>query len=102
MVPPSFLPAVVAAKMYKFVYRFENVGATDPSTAKTLQSQGLHGGLIFNRLVQNGIFIETSPGYYYLNKDKYLTYRTLRRKRMFYILAGLLIVLVIVTLFLSR
>jgi hypothetical protein len=100
MVPPSFIPAVVAAKMHKFVYRFENAGATNPTGAKTLQSQGLHGGLIFNRLLRNGIFIETLPGFYYLNKDKYLTYMTMRRKRMLYILAGLLLVVVIVTLFL--
>ncbi len=102
MVPPSFIPAVVRAKMHKFVYRFENAGATNPAGAKTLQSQGLHGGLIFDRLVRNGIFIETSLGYYYLNKDKYQAYMTVRRKRMLYILAGLIIILVITSLLLLK
>jgi hypothetical protein len=86
MANPITSPMIIAAKMHKYFFRFENAGATSPEKSKTLESLGLHGGILFNRLLNEGVFIETSPGNYYVNSMNYDKYRAKRKKKVVMIL----------------
>ncbi len=100
MVNPVITPMIIAARIRRYFSRFENAGATDPRGAKTLQSLGLDGGFLFNRLLTNKVFIEASPGYYYVSRENFMKYRLKRRTRALYVLTALLFVIAISYLFL--
>jgi hypothetical protein len=102
MVNPLVSPMVIAAKIHKYFRRFENAGATQADKSKTLLSLGLHEGLLFNRLIRNRVFIESAPGYYYVSRENYDRYRSVRRRRAFIILGGLVLFLVLASYFYSR
>jgi hypothetical protein len=98
MVNPIFTPMIIAAKIHKYFSRFENAGATSSELSKTLQSLGLHGGMIFNRLVRNGVFIETTPGSYYVNREIYNRFRAQRRRKAFLIMGGVFLTFLIIVI----
>ncbi len=100
MVNPVITPMIIAARIRRYVNRFENAGATDARGAKTLQSLGLDNGFLFNRLLANNVFIEASPGYFYVSRENFMKYRQKRRTRALYILTAIMVVLVISYLFL--
>jgi len=93
---------VIAAKIHKYFSRFENAGATSSDNSKTLQSLGLHGGLLFNRLLQNDVFIETSPGNFYVNRANYEKYRARRKKRVVMILGVITLTFLIMSFLLNQ
>jgi hypothetical protein len=96
MANPLFTPMVIAAKIHKYFSRFENAGAISSETSKTLVSLGLHGGLIFNRLIRKGVFIEAAPGKYYVSRSTYDKYRTQRKRTAILVMSGILITFVVV------
>ncbi len=91
----DFLPALPVFRIRKYVSRFSNAGATIPERAKTLQSQGLENSSLFNKLVRNGVFIETSAGRYYLDVIRYHRYRLVQLNKVIIITAGLLLISVV-------
>ncbi|NVO19015.1 MAG: hypothetical protein HXX13_04910 [Bacteroidetes bacterium] len=99
MVNPVIAPMVIAAKIHKYFSRFENAGATSPETSKTLQSLGLHEGLLFNRLLRNGVFKESSQGKYYVNRHNYDKFRVQRKRKALLIMGGVVTVFLIISIF---
>ena len=100
MVNPIFSPMIIAAKIHKYFSRFENAGATSPGTSKTLQALGLHNGLIFKRLLRNGVFVEVTPGKYFVSRTTYNNFREQRKRNVFLILSGILLIsLIIIIIF---
>jgi hypothetical protein len=77
-----FLPMIIAARMHKYFFRFKDAGATNPGNPRTLKSLGLDIGPLFDKLVRNEIFIETSPGLYYVNENKYRKYKYQRLSKV--------------------
>ena len=59
--------------------RFKEAGAIEPVRAKSLDELGCRGSLVFNRLVGRGVFVETSPGRYYIDVIKADAFRSRRR-----------------------
>lgn len=97
MTLPDFIPVVTTLKIRKYVQRFFNAGATSPERTKTLVSQGLHGGPIFDKLLRSRVFFETSPGYYYVDLTNFRRFLLIRRSRIIAIVAGLLVISVVVS-----
>lgn len=93
-------PMVVAAKIRKYYRRFHNAGATEAGKAKSLQSLGLHSSYIFKKMVLNQVFIETSPGFYYVSSDNYGKFRLKRRTRALAIASVMILVLMLCYIFL--
>jgi hypothetical protein len=100
MVNPVITPMVIAARMKKYFRRFENAGAISPETSRTLKSLGLQGGILFNKLLRNGVFIEQTPGMYYVSRLNYEKYKSARRFRVVAILGGIIIIIVVISIFL--
>jgi hypothetical protein len=101
MVNPVVAPMVVAAKIKKYYRRFEEAGATNPESAKTLQSLGLHGGFLFNRLIRNGVFVETGGERYYVISEKYRSFKIQRRKKAMMIMGIIILVFLAVSYFIQ-
>ena len=94
MLSRYIIPMVVAARIQKYFTRFENAGALDPANAKSLQSLGLDRTILFSRMLRNQVFIESTPGKYYVVPENYLKFKSLQRKKLLLISAGLLLLLV--------
>lgn len=101
MVNYLFTPMIIAARIHKYFFRYKNAEATHPGNPRTLKSLGLDAGLIFDKLVRNEIFIETSPGCFYVNVDNYQRYKSQRRARALLMLAALLLLVAINLVFIS-
>jgi len=101
MVNFLFSPMIIAARMNKYFFRYKNAEATHPGNAKSLKSLGLDAGLIFDKLVKNEVFVETSPGAYYVNEDNYQRLKTQRRAKAFLVIAALLLLVAINLVFIS-
>jgi len=99
MVNPITLPLVIAAKIHKYFSRFENAGATSSETSKTLQSFGLDNSILFKRLLRKGIFIQATPGNYYVSRANYDKFRAKRRVNIFLILGIIVLALLIFSYF---
>lgn len=97
MVNPVTTPMVIAARIKKYFTRFENAGAINPESARTLKSLGLHEGFLFSKLLRNGVFIESMPGSYYVSRPQYQKYKSLRRMRAATIIGGMVIVIIVIT-----
>jgi len=73
---------IVAAKFKKLVNIFIDLGATTPKTSKTLEVLNIKPRLMFKRLVNRGVIIESGPERYYLNAENLVEYKKARRVRM--------------------
>jgi hypothetical protein len=93
-------PMVVAARIRKYYRRFYNAGATEAGNAKSLQSLGLHSSHIFKKMLLNQVFIETTPGYYYVSSDNYNKFRLKRRTRALAIASVMILALMLFYVFL--
>ncbi len=98
MIP--FSPAtLIVAKTRRIFRRFEEARATSPGYARTPDELGLYHGLIFRRLVNQGVLIEASPGRYYLSHENQLEYNTRRQARIKIILGVIVIIIAIAVIF---
>jgi hypothetical protein len=100
MANPFTSPMVEAARIKKYFTRFENAGAVNPENAKTLQSLGLDGGFLFNRLIHSEVFIETSEGVYYINRQNYEKFKSARRLKALVIVGGIVLLVLVISYFL--
>jgi len=92
---------IVAAKFKKLINKFIDSGTTTPKTAKTLEYLNLKPRLIFKRLLNRGVIIETGSERYYLNEEHLAEYNKTRRVRMM-IFIGVLIILIILDLIVNN
>lgn len=89
-----FVFVIVAAKFKKLVNKFLDSGTTLPRTAKTLEVLNIKPGLMFKRLINKGVIIESGVERYYLNEENLAEYNKARRVRMI-IFIGFLIILIL-------
>jgi len=62
------------------VGRLVSAGAVSKESAKTLESVGLHGGLILHRLRERAVIREATPGHYYVDLESWEAVRHMRRR----------------------
>jgi hypothetical protein len=92
----AFSPApIIVAKTRRIFRRFEDAGATSPGNARTIEELDLYHGLIFSRLLKQGVIIEATPQRYYLNRENLLDYSERRKFRKTIILAIFAILVII-------
>jgi hypothetical protein len=86
---------IVAAKFKKLVNKFIDAGATTPKAAKTPEVLNIRPGLMFKRLMNRGVIIESGPERYYLNEENLVEYKKARRVRMMIILGALILLILL-------
>lgn len=62
------------------VGRLVAAGAVSKESAKTLESVGLHKGVILHRLRERAVIRETTPGHYYVDLESWEAVRHMRRR----------------------
>jgi hypothetical protein len=85
---------IVAAKFKKLVNKFIDAGVTTPKAAKTLEVLNIRPRMMFKRLMNRGVIIESDPERYYLNAENLVEYKKARRVRMM-IFIGVMVILII-------
>lgn len=96
-VPPA--GAIVAARIKRDINRFVKAEAFSEKSARTTEELGVRKGFLFNRLVNQGVFIETSGHRYYLHLENLAAYQQSRRRRALIALAIILVTVLILYLF---
>jgi hypothetical protein len=98
---PVFIVIIITVKIKKMIIQFQNSGTTSPQSAKTLDELNIRRRHLFQRLVRRGVFIEYSPGRFYLNEDNLDDYNRGKRMRML-IVVVVLIALILVDIYFTR
>jgi len=93
--------AIVVHKINRIISYFEQAGAFTERSARTPEQLGVRTGLIFKRLVNAGVLIETSGKRYYLHRENLAAFRSNRRKRILFFLL-IIIVIIAITSLISR
>ncbi|KAF0199683.1 MAG: hypothetical protein FD166_111 [Bacteroidetes bacterium] len=78
-VPPT--GAIIAARIRKSIDQFIKAEAWSERSARTPEELGVRKSLIFQRLVNAGVFVETSGNRYFLHRENLNIYQNNRRKR---------------------
>lgn len=86
---------LIAAKTKKYKRLFRKAGATSPSTAIIPEQHGIRKTLVFSKMVRDGILIQVNDGYY-LDEFKNDSTVSRRMQAVFYLIIGLLIILILV------
>ena len=82
----------------KYMRVFRKAEATDRRRAKTLADLGIRESGIFRRMVDKGIFVDAG-GAYYMDENEAAEFVAMRRKRAFFTLALMLLVLLFLWIF---
>lgn len=90
---------MIAIKIRRIIRRFEDAQATSPRNAKTLDELGLWHSLVFTRLVNQSVFIESNPGRYFLHRVNLAIYNQRRRTRMMAVLVMIGVILIVALFF---
>jgi hypothetical protein len=88
---------LVIAKQGRYLRRFSTARALAASSAKTLQELRLRDSKSFQRLVRRGVFVETTPGRYYLELGRAAAFKRHRRTQALFVLGFPLIIASIAT-----
>ena len=72
--------AILTGKERRMVGRLVSAGAVSKESAKTLESLGLHKGVILHRLRERAVIRETTPGHYYVDLESWEAVRHMRRR----------------------
>ena len=96
----TFSPGpMIIAKTRRIFRRFEDAGATSPRDAKTLEELGVFHGLIFKKLLRQGVIIEASPQRYYLSHEIKLEYNQGRKTRIKILLLVVAVIIIIAAIY---
>ncbi len=95
-VPPT--GAIIAKKIKKIIRHFDEAGALTEKTARNPEELGIRKGLIFNRLVRNGVMVEGSQQRYFLNRENLAIYQANRRRRIIIAILVIFSIIVITSL----
>ena len=88
----------IGAKIREYTDRFEELRAFDPSSAVDMQAYGIPRRLVFFRLVQARVIVETEGSKYYLDHERLLQYNKRRRWRVAIVVTLVMIVTAILIL----
>lgn len=92
---PVISPApMIIAKTRRIIRRFENVDATSPGNARTLEELNLRHGLILGRLLRKEVIVEASPQRYYLNRRNLPNFEESRKTRMKVVLVIIAVIVI--------
>ena len=92
--------AVVVMHQNRLMRRFRDAQATDPKAATTLADIGCRNSWIFRRMVARGVFIETTDGRYYMDKEAARRFVKRRWRVIFIFLAIVIVGFAILNMFL--
>ncbi len=95
-IPPG--GAYVATRTKRDINRFIKAEAFTENSARTPEELGVRSGLLFNRLVNAGVFIGTSRNRYFLHRENLAVYQRNKRKRLLIILLIIFAVTAIIAL----
>ena len=90
---------IVAGKQEAYLRRFREANATDVGQAKSLEELACSRSVVFQGLVDQGVFVEASPGQYYLDVEAAESLASRRRKAVLImmVLAGVVALVVLST-----
>lgn len=94
--------AIIIGKERRMVGRLVSAGAVSKESAKTLESVGLHGGLILHRLRERAVIRETTPGHFYVDLESWEAVRHMRRRAASVVGILALILLFLIVFFSKR
>ncbi len=94
--------AVIIALQKKYVRKFQESGAFDIKSARSLEELGLKDRHLFRRMVSRGVFIPAPNNKFYIDKDALELFEARRRKIMLAILFVVLIVMIWAIFFQSK
>ena len=83
----------------KYMRTFRKAEATDRGRAKTLAQMGLRETGIFRRMVDKGVFVDIGNGTYYIDENGADEFIAMRRKRGFYALVIMLLIMLFLWIF---
>jgi hypothetical protein len=92
---------MIIAKTRRIIRRFEEADATSPRKARTIDELGLYHGLIFKRLLKQGVIIEASPRRYYLSRENTIEYERVRQTRIKIMLVIMAVIVIIAVIYSS-
>jgi hypothetical protein len=78
---------LLVAKQSRYLRRFSTAGAVTASCAKTLRELRLRDSRSFQRLVRQGLFVQTTPGRYYLEPERAASFKRHRQTQALLVLA---------------
>ncbi|MBK9356915.1 MAG: hypothetical protein IPN08_05935 [Bacteroidales bacterium] len=96
-IPPT--GAFIAARIRKNIQQFEKAEAWSDRSARKPEELGVRRGLIFQRLVNAGVFVETSGNRYFLHRENLNIYQNNRRKRAIIALIVIFAIIILSLLF---
>jgi hypothetical protein len=96
------MPAVIAIQTKKIISRFAQREAFSPDRAVTPGELGINENFIFRRLVSRGVITEAGLGRYYINRENLEDFNALRRRKVFIVLAVILVVVLVYALFYNK
>ena len=89
----------VVIKQNQYMRIFRKAEAMDRGRAKALADLGIRESGIFRRMVEKGVFVDIGNGTYYLDENGAAEFLAARRKRAFYTLIIMLLVLLFLWIF---
>jgi hypothetical protein len=89
----------IIVKQNLYMRAFRKAEATDCGHARTLAQLGVHETGIFRRMVDKGVFVATGGDAYYLDENAASDFVAERRKRAFFTLALMLLILLLIWAF---
>ncbi|MFH1119045.1 MAG: hypothetical protein V1775_04425 [Bacteroidota bacterium] len=93
-IPPT--GAFIAARIRKNIHQFVKAEAWSERSARTPEELRVRKGLVFQRLVNAGVFVEASENRYFLHRENLANYQNNRRKRA---TIALIVIFAIIILF---
>ncbi|MCE5229578.1 hypothetical protein LLG95_08285 [bacterium] len=91
--------AVISMRIRRNIRRFREAGALSPDQAISLEQAGVRDFWLFRRMLAYGVYIEQSPGRYWMDEQMAEEYRHERRMRALFITAILAIVFLVFYVF---
>lgn len=85
----------IMAQRKKLIRRFKNAGATSIDTAINATDHGIRHSMIFQKLVRDGVIVNTNNNQFYLDEAAETELRKLRLRIIFMMLSVVAILFVI-------
>jgi hypothetical protein len=89
----------IIVKQNLYMRAFRKAEATDRRRARTLAQLGIRETGIFRRMVDKGVFVATGGDAYYMDENAASDFVAERRKRAFFTLALMLLILLLIWAF---
>ena len=67
--------AIIIMKQNKYIDLFNNLKAIDEEHSVALNDIGVRRGLVFNRMIAKGVFVECNDGKFYINNQTAINFK---------------------------